>query len=96
MIFEFDFDRFDGFIKIHFSTLPKVNKRDTQGWTPCMYAASEGKYEALKFLVDNVGAKVTKCTKRERMNLLHLGVQSGDLDVVQYLLIRMGTSYLKV
>lgn len=73
-----------------------VNRRDQAGWTPCMYAASEGKYEVLKYLVDNVGAKVNKCTKRDRMNLLHLGVQSGELDVVQYLLIRMGTSYLKV
>lgn len=73
-----------------------INRRDTQGWTACMYAASEGKYEALKYLVDNVGAKVSKCTKRDRMNLLHLGVQSGELDVVQYLLIRLGTSYLKV
>lgn len=73
-----------------------INKRDAQGWTPCMYAASEGNYEALKYLVDNVGAKVSKCTKRDRMNLMHLGVQSGDLDVIQYLLIRMGASYLKV
>ena len=40
--------------------------------------------------------KVSKCTKRDRMNLLHLAVQSGELDVVQYLLIRLGTSYLKV
>lgn len=61
-----------------------------------MYAASEGKYELLKYLVDNIGAKVSKCTKRDRMNLLHLGVQSGELNVVQYLIIRMGTSYLKV
>ena len=73
-----------------------INKRDLHGWTPCMYAASEGKYELLKYLVDNIGAKVSKCTKRDRMNLLHLGVQSGELNVVQYLIIRMGTSYLKV
>lgn len=73
-----------------------INRRDGQGWTAAMYAAKEGKYEALKYLVDNVGAKVGKCTKRDRMTLLHLGVQSGELDVVQYLLIKMGTSYLKV
>lgn len=72
-----------------------INKRDATGLTPSMYAAIEGKYEPLKYLLDNVSAKFNKTTKKEKYTLLHLGVQSGSLDVVQYLLMKMGLSYLK-
>jgi ankyrin repeat protein len=72
-----------------------LNKRDAHGFTPAMYACMEGKYEALKYLLDNACAKYTKLTKSERLTLLHLGVQSGCLDVVQYLLYKMGPAYLK-
>ena len=73
----------------------QINKRDDKGLTPSMYAAIEGKYEPLKYLLDNASAKFTKTTKKEKYTLLHLGVQSGSLDVVQYLLMKMGLSYLK-
>ena len=72
-----------------------INKRDASGLTPSMHAAIEGKYEPLKYLLDNANAKYNKITKKERYTLLHLGVQSGSLDVVQYLLMKMGLSYLK-
>ncbi|CAF0753825.1 unnamed protein product [Brachionus calyciflorus] len=72
-----------------------INKRDATDMTPAMHAAIEGKYEALKYLLDNANAKYNKVTKKERFTLLHLGVQSGSLDVVQYLLFKMGLSYLK-
>lgn len=72
-----------------------INKRDVNGLTPAMHACIDGKYETLKYLLDNAGAKSNKLTKKERYTLLHLGVQSGSLDVVQYLLIKMGMSYLK-
>ena len=63
-----------------------------------MHAAIEGKYEGLKYLLDNANAKFSKLTKNTRLDkytLLHLGVVSGSLDVVQYLLMKMGMSYLK-
>ncbi len=63
-----------------------------------MHAAIEGKYESLKYILDNGNAKFNKVTKNTRLNkytLLHLGVVSGSLDVVQYLLMKMGISYLK-
>lgn len=72
-----------------------INKRDASDMTPAMHAAIEGKYEALKYLLDNANAKYNKVTKKERFTLLHLGVQSGSIDVVQYLLFKMGLSYLK-
>lgn len=72
-----------------------INKRDHNGLTPAMHAAIEGKYESLKYLLDNASAKYNKLTKKEKFTLLHLGVQSGSLDIVQYLLMKMGTSYLK-
>lgn len=72
-----------------------INKRDASDMTPSMHAAIEGKYEALKYLLDNAGAKYNKVTKKEKFSLLHLGVQSGSIDVVQYLLFKMGPSYLK-
>jgi ankyrin repeat protein len=75
-----------------------VNKRDTNGFTPAMHAAIEGKYETLKYLMDNLSAKFNKITKNTRLSkytLLHLGVVSGSLDIVQYLLLKMGISYLK-
>jgi ankyrin repeat protein len=80
---------------ICFESRKHLNKRDRHGFTPAMYASMEGKYEVLKYLLDNAGAKFTKLTKNERLTLLHLGVQSGCLDVVQYLLYKMGASYLK-
>jgi ankyrin repeat protein len=45
--------------------------------------------------IDNANAKYTKITKKEKYSLLHLAVQSGSLDSVQYLLYKMGNSYLK-
>jgi ankyrin repeat protein len=63
-----------------------------------MHAAIEGKYESLKYILDNGNAKFNKVTKNTRLNkytLLHLGVVSGSLDVVQYLLMKMGISYMK-
>lgn len=75
-----------------------INKRDHNGFTPAMHAAIEGKYESLKYLLDNANAKFSKLTKNTRLDkytLLHLGVVSGSLDVVQYLLLKMGMSYLK-
>ena len=75
-----------------------INKRDSNGFTPAMHAAIEGKYEALKYLLDNVNAKFVKLTKNTRLDkytLLHLGVVSGSLDTVQYLIMKMGMSYLK-
>lgn len=35
-------------------------------------------------------------TKKDKYSLLHLAVQSGSLDSVQYLLLKMGISYLKL
>jgi ankyrin repeat protein len=72
-----------------------INKRDSNGLTPVMHACLEGKYETLKYLIDNANAKSNKLTKTEKFTLLHLGVQSGSLDVVQYLIIKMGMTYLK-
>ena len=72
-----------------------INKRDHNGLTPAMHAAIEGKYESLKYLLDNLSAKYNKLTKKDKFTLLHLGVQSGSLDIVQYLLMKMGASYLK-
>jgi ankyrin repeat protein len=80
---------------ISFESRKHLNKRDRHGFTPAMYASVEGKYEVLKYLLDNAGAKFNKLTKNERLTLLHLGVQSGCMDVVQYLLYKMGASYLK-
>ncbi len=73
-----------------------MNKRDNSGLTPAMHAAIEGKYETLKYLLDNANAKYTKLTKKDKYTLLHLAVQSGSLDSVQYLLMKMGMSYLKL
>ena len=72
-----------------------VNKRDIKGYTPAMYAAMDGKYECLKYLLDNMNATYNKVTKNDKYTLLHLGVQSGSLDVFQYLLMKMGIGYLK-
>lgn len=72
-----------------------INKRDAAGLTPAMHASIEGKYETLKYLLDNTNAKYSKVTKKDKYTLLHLGVQSGSLDIVQYLLMKMGLSYLK-
>ena len=52
-----------------------INKRDIKGLTPSMYAAIEGKYESLKYLLDNANAKFNKTTRKEKYSLLHLGVQ---------------------
>jgi ankyrin repeat protein len=72
-----------------------INTRDYTGLTAVMHAAVDGKYEALKYLIDNANAKHNKLTKKERYTLLHLSVQSGSIDIVQYLLMKMGPSYLK-
>jgi ankyrin repeat protein len=80
---------------VAFESKKHLNKLDFNHFTPAMYAAIDGKYEALKYLIDNCGAKCNKLTKTERYTLLHLGVQSGCLDVVQYLLLKMGNSYLR-
>jgi ankyrin repeat protein len=49
----------------------------------------------LKYLLDNLNAKYNKTVKSNKYTLLHLGVRSGSLDVVQYLIMKMGTSFLK-
>lgn len=63
-----------------------------------MHAAIEGKFESLRYLLDNANAKSNKLTKNSRLakyTLLHLAVVSGSLETVQYLLMKMGLSYLK-
>ena len=72
-----------------------ANERDSKSFTPAMYAAQEGNYECLKYLLDNVNAKYNKTVKSNKYTLIHLGVRSGSLNVVQYLIMKMGTSYLK-
>lgn len=73
-----------------------LNKRDSlNSFTPAMYASLYGKYETLKYLLDNAGAKSHKVTKQERYTLLHLAVLSGNLEVVQYLLYKLGPACVK-
>jgi ankyrin repeat protein len=72
-----------------------INKRDSKGLTPAMNAALSGKYECLKYLLDNMNAKWNKLTKNGKFTLLHLAAQSGSLDTFQYLLMKLGPSYLK-
>lgn len=72
-----------------------INERDSKSLTPAMYAAQNGHYECLKYLLDNANAKYNKTIKSNKFTLLHLGVRSGSLNVVQYLIMKMGTSFLK-
>jgi ankyrin repeat protein len=73
-----------------------LNVRDDNDYTPTMYAAYCGKYECLKYLIDNANAKLNKTLKSNKYTLLHIGVKSGSLDIVQYLITKLGVSQLKI
>jgi ankyrin repeat protein len=79
----------------HFSK-KYLNLKDDNDFTATMYAAYCGKYECLKYLIDNANAKVNKTLKSNKYTLLHLGVKSGSLDIVQYLIAKLGISHLKL
>lgn len=61
-----------------------VERRAVNDVTPIWIAASEGKYDAVKFIVENGGAlDAQTCTGR---SALHICAERGHVDVARYLI----------
>ena len=61
-----------------------VNARSTDGWTPLMLAAGNGRLDVVKYLVDK-GANVNAQDKGDWTPLLSAACEGGEMDMVKYL-----------
>ena len=80
---EGNLDKVKKFIKKGYD-VNKISKRSFPPKTPLMYAAGEGRFDIVKYLIDH-GADVSKKDDHKR-TALHYAIERGDLKVVEVLL----------
>jgi ankyrin repeat protein len=73
------------YLDVIFLCKPSIDvNAEVKGWSAVMSAASKGRLENLKFLIEEKGGSLTNLSKNN-FTLLQLAAQDGHLDVVKWL-----------
>ena len=77
----------------------KIDTFDADNWTPLHYACAKGQLDIIKYIKlkdENIFQKLIKMKTNTQASGLHLAVQHGDIQTVEYILNEVQEQTLKI